>query len=293
MPHSLNRPYDFQTLLNDLHELNSYPFIEIVEIARSVEGRPIWEVSLGNGPRKVHMNGSFHANEWITSAAVMAFIKEYAKAIACNRLIGGVSAQQLFAANSLSIVPMVNPDGVELVINGPAKNRRNELLELNEGSEDFSQWKANIRGVDLNNQYPANWEIEKQRKEPKSPAPRDYPGDQPLSEPEAIAMAQLQEQKRFDRLLAFHTQGAEFYWGYEGQEPEEASRLAEAFERASGYQSVRYIDSHAGYKDWYINEFKGAGFTVELGIGCNPLPLSQFHEVCLAANKICIEALKE
>ena len=66
-----------------------------------------------------------------------------------------------------------------------------KLLRINSGSTDFSNWKANIRGVDLNNQYPANWEIEKERKEPKSPAPRDYPGDAPLTEPEAEAMAAL------------------------------------------------------------------------------------------------------
>ena len=71
------------------------------------------------------------------------------------------------------------------------------------GSTDFSGWKANIRGVDLNNQFPANWEIEKERKEPKSPAPRDYPGDAPLTEPETKAMASLARNNQFDRLLLF------------------------------------------------------------------------------------------
>ena len=76
----------------------------------------------------------------------------------------------------LSLVPMVNPDGVDLVLHGPPLMRREEVIKINHGSEEFVHWKANIRGVDLNNQYPANWEIDKKRKAPKSPAPRDYPG---------------------------------------------------------------------------------------------------------------------
>ena len=144
---------------------------------------------------------------------------------------------------------------------------------------DFSGWKANIRGVDLNNQFPANWEIEKERKEPKAPAPRDYPGDAPLTEPEAIAMADLARNEQFNRMLAFHTQGKEFYWGYEGLEPPESEVIANEFARVSGYRAIRYIDSHAGYKDWFIQEFRRPGFTIELGEGVNPLPISQFDEI--------------
>ena len=103
-----------------------------------------------------------------------------------------------------------------MVLNGPPPAIERRAFDMNDGSTNFSGWKANIRGVDLNNQFPANWEIEKERKEPKSPAPRDYPGDAPLTEPEAIAMADLARNEQFNRMLAFHTQGKEFYWGYEG-----------------------------------------------------------------------------
>src|SRR5690606_16708704 len=117
---------------------------------------------------------------------------------------------------------MVNPDGVDLVLNGPPAEVREEVIKINRGSTDFTGWKANIRGVDLNNQFPAKWEFEKQRSEQSGPAPRDYLGEAPLTEPEAIAMAELANKNQFDRMLAFHTQGAEFYWGYEGMEPPES-----------------------------------------------------------------------
>ncbi|WP_100331561.1 M14 family metallopeptidase [Bacillus xiapuensis] len=286
------RPYDFRELSDDIEELSRlYSFIQTEEIGRSVEGRPIWEIRIGEGTKKLHFNGSFHANEWITSSVLVSFIKEYAQALASGSSIGWVLAKKLWSEASLSVVPMVNPDGVELVINGPSAANEQQVKAINGEVEQFDGWKANIRGVDLNNQFPANWDIEKERKEPKSPAPRDYPGERPLSEPEAIAMAKLQQREQFDLMAAFHTQGAEFYWGYEGNEPEESRLLAEIFERVSGYQAVRFIDSHAGYKDWFIQEFQRPGFTIELGKGCNPLPLTQLEEIYIATRNICIAAL--
>ncbi len=166
-----------------------------------------------------------------------------------------------------------------MVLNGPDERVRDKVVRINEGSMDFTGWKANINGVDLNNQFPAFWEIEKERKEPKSPAPRDYPGEAPLSEPEAKIMAKLAEERNFSRMIAFHTQGKEFYWGYENFEPSESAMLANEFARLSGYKAVQNVDSHAGYKDWFIQEFRKPGFTLELGKGINPLPLSQFDDI--------------
>jgi g-D-glutamyl-meso-diaminopimelate peptidase len=226
------------------------------------------------------MNGAFHAQEWITTAVLMNFLNDYVLSLINQWTIRGLNMSPFYDGVTLSIVPMVNPDGVDLVLDGPPDNEyyRDYVLELNNGSMDFSGWKANIRGVDLNNQYPAKWEIEKDRK-PQNPAPRDFPGEKPLSEPEAIVMAELTQKENFDRVIAFHTQGEEIYWGYEGLEPSYAETIVQEFERISGYKPVRYLDSYAGYKDWYIQEWQMPGYTVELGEGFNPLPIEQYDEI--------------
>ncbi len=272
--------YDYARLTRDIQVLREhFPFIRVRSIGESVEGLQIYEIRLGTGRKKVHLDASFHANEWITTPVLMSFLNTFLLGLTNSSQIRGLSMMPLYQAVDLSIVPMVNPDGVNLVLNGPPPALRDELIDMNDGSTNFSGWKANIRGVDLNNQFPANWEIEKERKEPKAPAPRDYPGDAPLTEPEAIAMADLARNEQFNRMLAFHTQGKEFYWGYEGLEPPESEVIANEFARVSGYRAVRYIDSHAGYKDWFIQEFRRPGFTIELGEGVNPLPISQFDEI--------------
>ncbi|MEH7124523.1 M14 family metallopeptidase [Bacillus sp. JJ1773] len=274
------RNYNFEALTEDIRSLQTiYPFIKINTIGNTVLGKPIQEIRLGKGTKKVHFNASFHANEWITSGILMALLNHFLLSLTNVKPIRGLQTMPLYQSVDISIVPMVNADGVNLVINGPTEDVRERVIGINRGSSNFSGWKANIRGVDLNDQFPAKWETEKERSPEKSPAPRDYPGSAPLTEPEAIAMAELTRSRQFNRALAFHTQGEEFYWGYEGMEPTESSVLAREFARVSGYRSVQYIESYAGYKDWFIKEFRRPGFTIELGKGINPLPLSQFDEI--------------
>lgn len=274
--------YPYNKLVEDLNTLKEhYPFINIDSVGKSVMGNDIFEVKIGNGPKKVHMNGSFHANEWITTAIIMQFLNDYLFSLSNNGSMSGVYMLPFYHEVTLSIVPMVNPDGVDLVLNGPPQEEPyySNVVEINNGSLDFSNWKANIQGVDLNNQYPANWEIEKERKEPKKPASRDYPGDAPLTEPEAMAMANLTVERDFHRIVAFHTQGKEMYWGYLDLEPPEAGQIATEYERLSGYKAIQRIDSHAGYRDWFIYKWKRPGYTIELGEGVNPLPLTQYDEI--------------
>ena len=275
-----NRPYDYNILTTDLNELYElYPFIRRQAIGNSVMGKKLDELQIGRGDKVVHWNGSFHANEWITSAVIMQFLNDYLLALTNKETIRGLEINPLYNQVTLSIVPMVDPDGVDLVLNGPPEGELGEqALRINSGSRDFSGWKANIRGVDLNNQYPAKWEVDAARK-PTEPSPRDFPGYQPLTEPETIAMAELAGERNFEKMLAFHTQGEVIYWGYEGLEPPRSMTVVIEFGRVSGYEPIRYIDSFSGYKDWFIQEFRQPGFTVELGEGVNPLPLDQFDEI--------------
>lgn len=96
-----------------LHKL--YPFIKVTSIGNSVLSNNIFAIKLGKGKRKVFYSGSFHANEWITSVLLMHFIEEYCRSYIANSSILGYSITKLFESTSIYIVPMVNPDGVDLV----------------------------------------------------------------------------------------------------------------------------------------------------------------------------------
>lgn len=284
-----SQPYGVAALERDLTELGrTYPSLAFESIGRSVMGKDIRAVRLGRGERSVFLNGAFHANEWITSPLVLKFVERCARAVEEGGAVEGVDAASLFSRTELWAVPMVNPDGVELAIHGagPDHPYAERLRAWNGGSGDFTSWKANIRGVDLNDQFPAYWETERDRRAVEGPAPRDFTGEAPLTEPEAAAIAAFTEARSFDAVVALHTQGEEIYWNYRGEEPPEAERLALALEAASGYKAVKLTGSDAGYKDWFIHRFRRPGFTVEAGLGVNPLPLSQFPAMHAATSRL-------
>ena len=285
-----NVNYNSTLLRENLYDLNMiFPFLNVQIVGNSVLGSPIYVVKLGRGRNQVFYSGSYHANEWITSVLLMKFIEDYANAYVGNSSLYGYNARNLFNASSIYIMPMVNPDGVDLVtgnlsINSiPYNNAKN--IASNFSSIPFPYgWKANIRGVDLNLQFPAGWEQAKEIKYSQgftSPAPRDFVGFDPLTEPESLAVYNFTLLHNFRLVVAFHTQGQEIYWNFQNINPPQGFEIGQQFAESSGYllSEVPYNSSFAGYKDWFIQNYNRPGYTIEAGIGENPLPISQFDEI--------------
>lgn len=115
--------YDYRTMMNDIEKLQmTYPFLLNRSIGNSVLSNTIPGLFIGNGQKHVHFNASFHANEWITTPIVMTFLNDYLLSLTNSSPIRGLYTLPLYMQTNLSIVPMVNPDGVDLVLNGPPAN---------------------------------------------------------------------------------------------------------------------------------------------------------------------------
>lgn len=266
-----------------------YPFLTARTVATTAYGRPVTLLKLGRGARSVFYNAAHHANEWITTPLLMRFLEEYARSISEGTQIFGRDAAALFRSTQLSLVPMVNPDGVDLVTGAIAQDSaeyRDALaIAAYYPSIPFpTGWKANLRGVDLNLNYPADWEQARENKFAlgfTSPAPRDYVGQAPLDQPESAAMAELTRQIEPRLTLSYHSQGEVIYWKFLDIAPEGAEAIGRRFAEVSGYllEDTPFASGFAGYKDWFILRFGRPAYTVEVGMGENPLPLSQFPEI--------------
>ncbi len=155
-----NVSYNSYLLRQNLILLNhTYPFLNLQIVGNSVLGNPIYVVKLGKGPNKVFYSASIHANEWITSVVLMKFIEDYCSAYMSNDSLYGYPIRELFNKTSIYIMPMVNPDGVNLVTgNLPTNSYAYERVLTIANKFPLipfpSGWKANINGVDLKNYQP-------------------------------------------------------------------------------------------------------------------------------------------
>ena len=269
--------------------VRTYPFCRTEDLASTAFQRSIRTLVIGTGPRKVIFSASHHANEWITSLVLLKYAEELAQAIQTGGEIYGRSAQAIADAVTIYMVPMVDPDGVDLVVGAiePGEIQYDLAQRL---AQDYptipfpNGWKANLLGVDLNLQYPAGWLMAREIKFSQGftqPGPRDYVGRAPLNQLETKALAEFTEFLDPQLVLAYHSQGKEIYWQFRDYFVPGARELGEVMARVSGYAlaDTPYESSFAGYKDWFIQNFRRPGYTVEVGSGENPLPLSQFPEI--------------
>lgn len=292
---------DNVTLTYELMELyiegivTRYPFVRSGILSTSSSGtRNIYNLVIGTGSNQVMYNATHHANEWITSLLLMKFIEQYAKAYAHGyNIAAGTPAETpadlLYDYSTIHFVPMVNPDGADLVTGGILPNT--ELYNIARSiSQNYpnipfpSGWKANIYGVDPNLQYPAGWTEARRIKFAQgftSPAPRDFVGYGPLTINESIAMANYTSANDFRLTLSYHTQGRVIFWKYRDYNPPNSEQIGRLFANLSGYalEITPYESGHAGYKDWFIQDFNRPSYTIEAGLGTSPLPLSQFPTI--------------
>ena len=269
--------------------VRTYPFLRTEVLTNTAFQRPVSTLVAGNGPRKVIFSASHHANEWITSLVLLNVAEELAQAIQDGREIYGRNARELAGAVTIYMVPMVDPDGVDLVTGaigpGDISYDMAKRLAQNYPTIPFPDgWKANLLGVDLNLQYPAGWLQAREIKFSQGfvrPGPRDYVGRAPLNQLESRALAGYTEFIDPALVVALHSQGKEIYWQFKDIFVPGAEELGQKMAAASGYvlAETPLNSSFAGYKDWFIQEFRRPGYTIEVGEGVNPLPISQFNEI--------------
>ena len=266
-----------------------YPFCRTRELATTAFQRPISLLTIGSGPRVVLFTAAHHANEWITALVLLKYAEDLAEAIRNNGILFGQRARELSEAVTIHLVPMVNPDGVDLVVGaiqpGNIQYDLARRLAADYPNIPFPDgWKANLLGVDLNLNYPAGWLQAREIKFNQgytTPGPRDYVGRAPLNQLETQTLARLTEELSPELVLAYHSQGKEIYWTFKDYVVPGARELGEVMARVSGYRlaEVPENSAYAGYKDWFIQNFRRPGYTIEVGSGRNPLPLSQFPEI--------------
>ena len=213
----------------------------------------------------------------------MKFTEDYVK----NVVKGNPKEVASFNYTTMTVMPMVNPDGVSLVLEGLKQDNPNynELIRWNNNSMDFSRtWQANNNGVDINHNYNAKFEEYKKIASENGyvvPGPTRYPGPYAESETETKGVVNLVNGNNFNLAIAYHTQGEVIYYKFDDINVQGAEAIGRELANAAGYtlDEATGLSSYSGFKDWFILSKIKPGYTVEAGLGRNPLPISQFEQI--------------
>ncbi|MGA4718505.1 M14 family zinc carboxypeptidase [Fictibacillus nanhaiensis] len=284
-----NQVYTYERLTLDIKMLaKKYPgLVEYQSLGKSPYGREIWAVKLGKGDATVFYNASHHAREWLTTNIVMEMLDQYSEAYSRNAKFEGYDVRKVLNGTSIWFVPMVNPDGVTLQqkgLNAFPKSVHKKLIKMNGGSKNFKRWKANGQGIDLNRQYPANWNNLSKNSSVKSPAYKNFSGTKPLQTLETQKLTKFTYFEDPEITVSYHSSGRILFWYFnnKAQYLERDRKIAQAYGSMSRYSLVKPSKSPAGggYKDWFIQTFNRPGLTPEISyhVGETNPPLSVFNE---------------
>jgi len=238
-------------------------------IGESYCGRTIEMFKAGNKGKKILLAGCFHGTEWISYLVLVKFLND-------------VINENIKISNQLFVIPCMNPDGVDISILGSVS--AGKYKDFVEKIGNLKNWNSNVRGVDLNHNFDAGWQdVRKREKEHNINGPSNtrFGGLRPESELETQSIVKLCNDEKFDLAFAFHSQGEEIYWDYGKNTPKESLYIAKKISDLTGYQ-ISIPEEMAiggGFKDWFIEKFKKPGFTIELGKGTNPLPITDLEKI--------------
>lgn len=286
-----NAPSLYRTQDEMLKALNQKykGFTEIKIIGKTVQGRDIVAFKVGKGSKSVFINGSHHARENMTTMLILNQIENLCMSYVEGIKYNGKTYKEILDDMAIWFVPNVNPDGVELARSYQIKNTeiKDYPVFANSLSEKKS-FKANARNVDLNRNYDTNWDNIFDRA-------KYYPGAKPFSEPETQAIKGFCEEMKFSGTIAYHATGQIIFWHYDQEAKEEArdEQIAKDLKKITGYLLVpkwhtltskglepnggKY--SGGGYKDWFVQEFKKPGFTLEVGRTSCPLSITEYSKI--------------
>ena len=263
--------FDYTALCRAMEALPKEAALCVTKIGKSILGRELPLLTLGKGKRTVLYVGGVHGTECESAALLMRFVSDYLQQLSRNGVVYEYSMRYLFEEHRICVLPMLNPDGACYVSTGVEKENplRDRLVRMN-GSDDFSAWEANGRGVDLGHNFDVDFKERKRNETEKgilNGAKQDYSGEYPESEPETAALCAFLRAlgAQMEGVISFEMGDGDIYCDCKDNMTAKTVSVGRVLSRFTGYRLARpeTLCSVGSLSDWCIRELHLPAFTLK------------------------------
>jgi len=244
-----------------------------------------------NKKPNVLLVGGIHAREDFSVMLCMKMIEYYCRYYNESRDFDGYDVRGIVDKIDIYFVPVVNPDGLNIIHNGiEASKNYDKLTDMKIWGEDHTYWKANANGVDLNKNFDdGNWEIRTCVTGTDVPCSDRFKGFRPDSEPETAALISLCNNIDFSLMATYHCSGNCTFWAdsgthtmFNGLDERIMDELSEKYIYRKTKISTDPKIYGCGFENWFRARMKRPAFCIELSPyqeGGKQHPDSMFDEL--------------
>lgn len=259
------RPYSYLNFLIDCANLSKKygDNISVTHAGFSEFGRRLILIKIGKGSKKLFFCGTHRAKDYITCSYLMKICDEYLAYLYKPPYSVPFNIQEILNRCSIYILPMVNPDGVEICQN--IKPNSNILHMLD--NHNIKEWNANARGVDLDMHYPCLWEDIKSAQYPMF---EGYKGNAPGVQREVASVMSLCRRENFDLAVSFNTKGEQIFFSDLNTQNKikNSYMIARKCAQLTGYKMMPPQEnpkSYAGrFESWFRQEFEKPALLIKM-----------------------------
>ena len=259
----LEERYSYERICKEMEALKQQ-FGEILSckvIGYSHDEREIRMIKLGLGDEVLFCTAGVHGRESINPIILLKMVEEYAEAYTDEVMLAGYDVFALLQKYSIFFIPVVNPDGYCIALEGVQVIRNPKLRQaLRIRRIDYKNWKCNARGIDINRNFPC-----------KSYIKRFY-DEEPASERETQALIHVFQTYPSVGYVDFHSRGKMIYYYrsampgvYNRQNYYLARRLQEVSNYRLGQREEEFSSAYSGGNSvhYYSEAIGGPAITVE------------------------------
>lgn len=260
--------FDYAALCNALEKLYRDFGVMPRVFGRTALGRALFALDLGRGrPRALLLCGVSGADK--TAPLLLSFTQKLLQSRKDRVPFCGVDLRRAFGDCGLTVVPCLNPDGLDIHAHGlsAAGALRSFLRPLVQAD---MPWHANALGVDLRHQFAVGFDTHRAAGQP-SPCASGFGGERPQSEAESHAIAALCRKEHFSRALLL--QPGEKSLTVHAPQPERDFALADKLlAQELSVSPQRAAEADGGFAFWFRETVHRTAYTIQTGKGTDPLP---------------------